>query len=221
METGPGNVKIPPGCALVIRCSKKFTALGLSPDGHLASILGPSAETDRTLRRIIPLDVNTLKMQTSKLAHWEYSYSDRHGAEELDLTPIEIPVDTGPLRYEDEMRRIVRDELSRNAEAQHQETFEEADDFEILDAEDETESSEYEITEMQDEAELFNRADGVPPPVEPVQGKRGQNNADAPKPDGATSDGAASEVHGSENRGSTEIEKQPPVAKNVKTPAPA
>ena len=95
MKTGPGNVKIAPGCRLVIRCSKKFTALGLNPAGELTEILGPRAEGDRTLVRLVPLEINTLKMLTSKMAHWTYSVVDRHAKDELDHTPVEIPVSKG------------------------------------------------------------------------------------------------------------------------------
>lgn len=189
MQTGPGNFKIPPGCGLVIRCSKKFTALGLNHLGDLVSVLGPCAETDRTLRRHVPHDVNTLKMLTSKTAHWEYSYTDRHSHEDLDRTPIEIPVAPKELRYEDEMRRIVRDELSRHAEASHRETFEESDDFEI---EDDDPLSPYETTEMQEDAEYApsksvaddpsvpkppHRPVGDPPEEQPPDAKEPENPA--------------------------------------------
>ena len=157
MQTGPGNVKIPPGCRLVIRCSKKFTALGLDAHQELKAILGPRAEGDRTLTRIVPPDVCTLKMQTPKTAHWSYETTDRHQGEDLDLTPVEIPVDTGPLDYHAEMRRIVRDEMSLAADAAGKETFEEADDFDL---EDDDPATAYEITQMQQD-ELFE------PPAEP------------------------------------------------------
>jgi len=194
METGPGNVKIPPGCALVLRCSKKFTALGLNHQGDLVSILGPANETDRTLRRIVPREVNTLKMQTSKLAHWQYSYTDRHSAETLDKTPVEIPVEPKELRYEDEMRRIVRDELSRAADAEHRETFEEADDFDIDDPD--GEPSQYELDDMQEDAEYAHKSTADDPAIPKT-----------PKPPPAAE--------------TPPTEKQPEVVENPETPPPA
>ncbi len=188
METGPGNVKIPPGCCLVLRCSKKFTALGLSSDNELAAILGPRAEGDRMLKTIIPLDVCTLRMQTSKMAHWSYDCVDRHQVEDLDLTPLEMPVEPEKLDYHEEMRRIVRDELSRTADAQHQETFEESDDFDVEDDENIMEPTEYEIDDMQEDAEIVQRVDKPEKPAEkekthrPVGDPPEKQPADAPDP---------------------------------------
>lgn len=150
MQTGPGNVKIPPGSRLVIRCSKKFTALGLDSHNELKAILGPRAEGDRSLIRIVPPGIIWLKMQTSKTAHWSYDYVDRHIQHEPETTPVEIPVQGENLNYHDEMRRIVRDELSKQADANEQETFEDADDF---DTGDEDPPTQYEMNEMQEDAE--------------------------------------------------------------------
>ena len=85
-------------------------------------------------------------MRISKAAHWTYQTTDRHQVEHPDLTPIEIPVDLANPSYEDEMRRIVREELSKNAESQGDETWEEADDFNIPDESDDP--SQYEMSEM-------------------------------------------------------------------------
>ena len=150
MQTGPGKVKIPPGCRLVIRCSKKFTALGLDKFGELKAILGPRAEGDRSLVRIVPHGIEWLKMGTPKTANWSYDVVDRHKKDELDLTPVEIPASPKNIPYDEEIRRIVRTEMSRQAESQGQETFQEADDFDIGD---DDPPSPYEMTEMQEETQ--------------------------------------------------------------------
>lgn len=169
METGPGNVKIAPGNRLVIRCSKKFTALGLDSNRELKAILGPRAQEDRVLNRIVPPGIVWLKMQTPKTAHWSYEQVDRHSGETPDLTPVEIPIDAPPLDYHTEMRRIVRDELSKHAQSQQKETFAEADDFEM---DDEDPISPYELHEMQEDAEF------TPPPPK-------ENRVETPKPEGS------------------------------------
>ena len=190
MQTGPGNVKIAPGCRLVIRCSKSFTALGLDHRGELKAILGPRAKEDRLHSCIVPPGINTLKMQTSKLAHWSYEWTDRHAKDELDLTPMEMPVQGPERTYADEMRRIVRDEMSRLADAKGQETFEQADDFDI--EEEPLPLSQYEMSDMQED-EAYAPVDpgtGTPVPNEngppAVEERRPETPAGenmAPKPD--------------------------------------
>lgn len=57
---------------------------------------------------------------------------DAQGREIPDPTPVEIPVHLN-IRHSDHIRDIIRQELSRFAEDQGHETFEEADDFDCDD----------------------------------------------------------------------------------------
>ena len=161
MQTGPGNVKIAPGCRLVIRCSKKFTALGLDNTRELKAILGPRAEGDRVLNRLVPLGIVWLKMQTSKTAHWSYEVTDRHQTHSPEQTPAEIPVQGQQISYFEEIRKLIRDEMSQQARESGQETFEEADDFDVGGEEP---TSQYEISEMEEDAEYEPKKD---PPKSP------------------------------------------------------
>lgn len=58
---------------------------------------------------------------------------DEFGREVLDQTPRAVPVKFQTRTHAEQMREIIRQELSRYAESQAQETFEEADDFDIGD----------------------------------------------------------------------------------------
>lgn len=74
------------------------------------------------------------------------------GQEILDQTPVALPAGLKrPPSLQERIRQFVRTELSRQAEEQGQESFEEADDFDIPD-EEEGPLSRYELSPMQEEA---------------------------------------------------------------------
>lgn len=76
---------------------------------------------------------------------------DELGREIPDPTPVEMPVGfRHPPSLNDEIQRLIRNELSQAAAAQGAETFEEADDFDV-DDDDGVPFSEYEVTDMQAE----------------------------------------------------------------------
>lgn len=58
---------------------------------------------------------------------------DANNHEILDDTPVAMPMRFRRQSFVDQMREFVRQELSRQAEQQNHETFEEADDFYIED----------------------------------------------------------------------------------------
>lgn len=59
---------------------------------------------------------------------------DKKGREIPDQTPIEVPLQfRGGESMEDRLRRIIRTEMSRHAQDNGHETWEEANDFEISD----------------------------------------------------------------------------------------
>lgn len=72
------------------------------------------------------------------------------GQEIPDPTPVELPLGfRRPPSIHELIKAAVRDEMSREAESQGMETFDEADDFDVDD--DEEINSPYELTEMQEE----------------------------------------------------------------------
>lgn len=71
------------------------------------------------------------------------------GKEVLDPTPVAIPAGMGkPESLVDTIRRLVRNEISHEAQSQGIESFEEANDFDV---EDEDWTSPYELSPMQEE----------------------------------------------------------------------
>lgn len=94
-------------------------------------------------------------------------YTKGYKQEIPDPTPMEIPVGYRmPMSLAEQIKAMVRTQLSQQAEAQGEETFEEADDFEI--DEDPSPISQY---EMQDMAPEFVRERDASPPVKDASGK--------------------------------------------------
>lgn len=108
-------------------------------------------------------------------------FNDR-GQEIPDKTPVAIPVRLRGGRGDtlrDQVRRLLREELSMAAHNQGFETFQEADDFFVPDGDDDLDFvSNYEMSEMQEEAAFMApdadpppdpapKPDDVPPPVDP------------------------------------------------------
>lgn len=94
---------------------------------------------------------------------------DDRGHEVLDATPVAMPVGwSRPPSLQDQVRRFVRQELSRQAAEAGMETFEEADDFDVGD--DFEPSSPWELTfdqEMQPGPEKGPSRASVEPEVKP------------------------------------------------------
>lgn len=65
-----------------------------------------------------------------------------------DPNPLEVPL-FRPLSIHEEIKRFVRSEMSRQAQEQGQESFEEADDFDVGD--DDEIQSPYEMVELKEE----------------------------------------------------------------------
>lgn len=104
---------------------------------------------------------------------------DTFGREIPDPTPMEVPHDwKRPLSLHEEIRRFVRSELSRQAEAQGEESFEEADDFDV--DEDPDPLSPYEIPEAPIEALGGVRDEDAAPPLDP-KGKAAVESPSAPE----------------------------------------
>lgn len=86
------------------------------------------------------------------------------GKEITDQTPVEVTPDrVRPLTLREEMRRFIAQEVSMTAQQHGEETFEEADDFEIDDDEDFTTG--YTLQELTPEpGTLANDLEGEPTP---------------------------------------------------------
>lgn len=141
---------------------------------------------------------------------------DERGREIMDQTPLEVPLNfRPPLTLAEEIRRMVRRELSQAAEASGMESFEESDDFEIDDDDDLEFVSPYEILEMKHDGPIesldgtaedrASRDDGdsgedrtggegaaesAPRPVR--EGREGEGTGASAKPPRAAGDGAES-----------------------------
>lgn len=114
---------------------------------------------------------------------------NERGHEVPDQTPVEVP--TGlrrPPSIHEEIKRFIRSELSRQAQANEMETFEEADDFEIDDSEIDDLPTPYQLREPEEMLADYpegNREtlDGtVPEPVQenPAAPAAGPQNSDLP-----------------------------------------
>lgn len=77
----------------------------------------------------------------------------KNGKEYVDPTPINVPIHLKrPDTLAEQVRRLVRGEISRQAQAEGHETFEEADDFDT--GEDEDIRSPYELDDEQTNAKF-------------------------------------------------------------------
>lgn len=93
--------------------------------------------------------------------------SGRH--EFPDPTPVEMPLGfSRPPTLQEEIQRIIRIQMSQQAQAEGFESFEEADDFDV--DEDPDPLSPYEVSEMQQEAIFPKETDNGDPALRtPVQ----------------------------------------------------
>lgn len=91
---------------------------------------------------------------------------DKRGREVSDSTPVEVPLNfKRPETIQEQIKRMVRQELSQVAAAAGAETFQEADDFDVEEEDDPV--SRYEMTPMQEEAIARDASDLETPPPPP------------------------------------------------------
>lgn len=149
MKRGTGKHPVTPGAVVNIVTDAEFTVYALEK-GVRASILGPNHSTERRFKIHIPVSVNQIEVTTRKSGRWIVTETIRASSKEVpDPTPVEIGVKGEEDSHADYIRRIVEDVVSKHAELNEAETFEEANDFDVGDQEP---TSPYEITEMQEEA---------------------------------------------------------------------
>lgn len=168
LTKGPEKIRIESrdGYIPVIRieADASFSAYGLT-GGKREHLFGPFKSDGRLLTTRIPDGVTQIEIATAKSTFWQWTIKYiPDGKEHLDLTPLEIPIGfQQPPSLQDEMRRFIREEFGRVAESSEQETFEEADDFDI--DEDPDPFSAYEMVDMIEEEPLETDS---PPPEETI-----------------------------------------------------
>lgn len=112
---------------------------------------------------------------------------NREGPEVPDPTPIEIPAQHHrPESLTNQMRRLIRQELSQAAQAEGQESFDEFDDLDVDEDEPDL-TTPYTVIEMRDEdpSLLLEPENGSEDPtghVETVSGPEGTAEPPAPPP---------------------------------------
>lgn len=107
----------------------------------------------------------------------------KDGIEFLNPTPVAIPIGMErPPSLKEQIQRVLRTELSMQAAAQGEETFEEADDFDVPE-DDPDPVSPYEMNEMQYEEPSFSPTDPLsepsdtaPDPIETAQPQQPEAN---------------------------------------------
>lgn len=93
---------------------------------------------------------------------------DDKGRELPDSTPIELPLHwQRPQTIQEQIRSFVRSELSRRAAAQGEETFEEADDFDVDDDFDPRSPWELNFDQEQEPRQTAEPPAPAPPPPPP------------------------------------------------------
>lgn len=92
--------------------------------------------------------MNVTKDLVEQLTQLRVALLDARGHELLNPRPVQMPTSMQrPLSLQEQIRRVLRTELSRQADAQGHETFDEANDFEVLDEFDIEPPSQYTMDE--------------------------------------------------------------------------
>jgi len=116
-------------------------------------IAGPSSSNDRRLRIVVNAHEG-VSIETDGLWMFHVEHLPQRGEHNSGI-PVELGLpEERPLSLRDEMMRFIRSEISRQADDTGQETFEEANDFDV--DEDEWKSP-YELIEMVDEEPIDDR----------------------------------------------------------------
>lgn len=152
MDSGVNRYGLPPRCWFGVVASNEFVVYGVR-EGQRVALLGPSDVGCRQQRwefrrgEYDEVEVHCEGEYTVELVR----LSD--GVERLDNTPVAVPVGAAPPTLREQVRALVRDELSAVAARDGFETFEESDDFEV-DEDDDSWYSPYETVEMRPDDEF-------------------------------------------------------------------
>lgn len=123
---------LPSRGSISVRSDGNFTAYWLDADKVRVRIAGPEAASARFFKGRIPEIAAYLEISCAEKTMCSVDFNDYGTKEEVDPVPAAIPLDAKqPVSLEQLLQRIVRTELSRNAEKIEAESFEEADDFDL------------------------------------------------------------------------------------------
>lgn len=159
------NVTVGPNTELLVRADGEFYVW--REEGEKLVLLGPDSVTDRKFKLAPSREGRKVAISCQKSVQVFVTFTAKAPhAEELDPTPVEVPLGyQQPLTLQEEMRRFIREEISRAAQEGGAGTFEEEDDFDV-DDDDDLPLSEYELTELQSEVPLEKKVK-TPPPAKP------------------------------------------------------
>ncbi len=150
MEKGNKVIELQGPIRVVIVTDGPFTVYGM--DGKKkSSILGPVMVDQRWFSFVLNPPLTGFMIQAKQTVSWDLSFLDAtDGKEYNDNIPVELPIGyEKPLTLKEDMMRFIREEVSSAADRQGVETFDDADDFNLLDEEEPL--SEYEFAELQDD----------------------------------------------------------------------
>lgn len=153
MNKGRGIYNAVCGGRVKIMADQEFTAYGLE-DGKRVVLLGPFRAGERYLDVVLPAHVFEVEVVCSDDCLWDASWTGVAARKESpDSRPVAIPAGLKrPPTLAEDMRRMIRQELSARAAEVGEESFEEADDF--RDEDEEAIYSPHELTEENLEFEL-------------------------------------------------------------------
>lgn len=178
MNNGNGTIPSSPQPQLVkADFQLPFTAY-VTEGKKKVRIAGPTNSNDRRLRVVVNAHEG-LSIETDGL--WMFHVEPLpHRTEQNSGIPVELGLpEDRPLSLRDEMMRFIRAEMSRQAEDTGQETFEEANDFDI--EEDEWRSP-YELIEMVDEEPIDDRDNSIESPDPPADTQPDESPPPEPEP---------------------------------------
>lgn len=175
MQYGSQVIEARPGARFSIRASGSFIVFACGESEQRLRILGPNDSKKRYFVCVVPA-CKTLEIEADASVAWEVEQETLPPRSETpDQTPVEIPVGFNqPESLESIMARMIETRFNQMAEERGQETFEEADDFDVSD-EHELPKTPYEMVDMDPDEPFYPEApqpgeqakEPTPPPVDP------------------------------------------------------
>ena len=188
MHKGSKEIKCAKGATILIRASGTFCAYAMEASKRTL-ILGPLTSTARALKYKLPPDIEKVFVKAEKSTEWTIEWSYYNPSEISDPIPVELPIGfQQPESLASQMRRMIKNEVSRAAEEQGFGSFQDEDDFEL----DEEILTNYEMTDMEEMQEYEQELEPVDPakkdevPIDEVD----ENNPAPPPEEQKTVDSA-------------------------------
>ncbi len=181
MEKGSKEISCAAGATITVRASAEFCVYAMEKKKRIM-ILGPLSANARILRYKLPPDIERVYIKTEKSTEWTIDWSFFTRSENLDITPVELPIGyQEPESLASQMRRFIKDEVSKQAIADNLGSFEEEDDFELEDVP----LTNYEMTDMQEVDEIDWHESSSTDEKEPDKGEdppKEDAKSEAPEP---------------------------------------